>query len=88
MGKSVKDQMSQAEYQKVFILFKIISELENIKQDDVKDEARDEAREKHLKTELHDLELLEESAMAKRGKLSPIKPGEKGLQKLPCLYTL
>jgi hypothetical protein len=36
----------------VFILFNIISELENIKQDDVKDEAK----EKHFKTELLDLE--------------------------------
>ena len=36
----------------VFILFKIISELENIKQDDVKDEAK----EKHFETELLDLE--------------------------------
>ena len=66
----------------VFILFKIISELENIKQDDVKDEAK----EKHFKTELLDLEeapqyqtteammLLEKSAEAK-GKLNPIKAG-------------
>jgi hypothetical protein len=47
--------------------FAVASGLENIKQDDVKDEARDEAREKHLKTDLLDLELLEDSAMAKGG---------------------
>ena len=80
----------------VFILFKIVSELKNIKQDDVKYEAK----EKHFKTELLDLEeapkyqmaakdsetirLLEVSDAAK-GKLNPKGPGGKGLQKLPSV---
>lgn len=56
----------------VFILFKIILELKNIKQDDVKDALR----EKHFKTGLHDLELVEESATAKGGKLNLNVPRE------------
>ena len=44
----------------------------NIKQDDVKDALR----EKHFKTGLHDLELVEESATAKGGKLNLNVPRE------------
>ena len=82
MGKSIKDQCLKQNLKIVFILFKIISELENIKQDDVKDEAE----EKNLKAELRDLfeapqyqpteatMLFEKSPQAK-GKLNPKSQG-------------
>ena len=57
----------------VFFLFKIISELENIKQDDVKDEAK----EKRFETELLDLEEAR-----KNKEITP-----ETLSKMPAKYS-